>query len=82
MILCQVVQDPAPTLPPGKYTEDFSNFIPQCLNKNVNERATYTQLLDHSFLVTHGEVEDAKMGSFIKEILELSPDPGSGGPGQ
>merc|ERR1719384_1733133 len=72
--LKQVVQDPAPSLPPGKFTNDFSNFIPQCLNKNVNERANYTQLLDHEFLVSHGEVEDAKMGSFIQEILDLSPD--------
>jgi len=72
--LKQVVQDPAPSLPPGKFTDDFSNFIPQCLNKNVNERANYTQLLDHEFLVSHGEVEDAKMGSFIQEILDLAPD--------
>jgi len=71
--LKQVVQDPAPSLPPGKFTDDFSNFIPQCLNKNVNERASYTQLLDHEFLVTHGEVEDAKMGLFIQEILDLAP---------
>ena len=68
------MQDPAPSLPPGKFTDDFSNFIPQCLNKNVNERANYTQLLDHEFLVSHGEVEDAKMGSFIQEILDLAPD--------
>ena len=67
------MQDPAPSLPPGKFTDDFSNFIPQCLNKNVNERASYTQLLDHEFLVTHGEVEDAKMGLFIQEILDLAP---------
>ena len=40
----------------------------------MNERANYTQLLDHEFLVSHGEVEDAKMGSFIQEILDLAPD--------
>ena len=39
----------------------------------MNERASYTQLLDHEFLVTHGEVEDAKMGLFIQEILDLAP---------
>ena len=67
------MQDPAPTLPPGKFSEDFSEFIPMCVNKDVDNRATYTQLLDHKFLTTHGEVDDAKMGSFIKEILDLSP---------
>ena len=44
-----------------------------CVNKDVDNRATYTQLLDHKFLTTHGEVDDSKMGSFIKEILDLSP---------
>lgn len=69
----QVVQDPAPTLPAEKFSAEFNEFIPQCVNKNPNERASYTQLLDHRFLVTHAEVEDTTMGSFIKEILDLSP---------
>jgi len=71
--LKQVVDDPAPTLPPGKFSEDFSDFIPQCVNKRPDMRASYSMLLDHQFLVTHGEVEDIKMGAFIKEILDLSP---------
>jgi len=71
--LKQVVQDPAPTLPPGQFSDDFSDFIPMCLNKNVDQRATYPQLLDHKFLLTHGEVDDAMMGDFIKEILDLTP---------
>ena len=65
--------DPAPSLPPGQFSADFSDFISICLNKKVNERANYTQLLDHQFLITHEEVEDSKMGSFIKEILDLPP---------
>merc|ERR1719153_548427 len=69
--LRQVVMDPAPSLPPGQFSADFSDFISICLNKKVNERANYTQLLDHQFLITHEEVEDSKMGSFIKEILDL-----------
>ena len=69
----QVVQDPAPTLPQEKFSKEFNDFIPQCVNKNPNERASYTQLLDHEFLVTHAEVDDTTMGSFIKEILDLSP---------
>jgi len=71
--LRQVVMDPAPTLPPGQFSDDFSDFISICLNKKVNERANYTQLLDHQFLITHEEVEDSRMGSFIKEILDLPP---------
>ena len=72
-MILQVVEDPAPSLPAGKFTNELSNFIQKCLNKNVNERLSYAQLLDHKFLVTHGEVEDAKMGLFIQEILDLAP---------
>ena len=69
----QVVQDPAPTLPEERFSAEFNDFIPQCVNKNPNERASYTQLLDHQFLTTHAEVDDQTMGSFIKEILDLAP---------
>ena len=75
-MILQVVEDAAPSLPAGKFTNEFSNFIPKCLNKNVNERSSYAQLLDHEFLVTHGELEDAKMGLLIQEILDPRPGPG------
>ena len=74
--------DPAPTLPPGQFSDDFSDFISICLNKQVNERANYTQLLDHQFLISHEEVEDCKMGSFIKGVgtcKYADPDKGSRG---
>jgi len=76
--LKQVVQDPAPTLPEERFSAEFNDFIPQCVNKNPNERASYTQLLDHQFLTTHAEVDDQTMGSFIKEILDLAPAAASG----
>jgi len=69
--LKQVVQEAAPSLPPGKFSQDFSDCISICLNKTVGERATYTQLLDHQFLISHGEVEHGKMGAFIEEMLGL-----------
>ena len=62
--------DPAPTLPSGQFSDSFSDFISICLNKKVNERANYAQLLDHQFLMDNEEVEDGKMGSFIQEILD------------
>merc|ERR1712025_855265 len=36
--LKQVVQDPAPTLPEERFSAEFNDFIPQCVNKNPNER--------------------------------------------
>lgn len=63
--------DPAPTLTPGQFSDSFNDFISICLNKKVDERANYSQLLEHEFLDSNKEVE---VGAFIKEILDL-PDP-------
>ena len=69
--LLQVVVDPAPTLKPGQFSDSFNDFISICLNKKVEDRASYSQLLEHAFLDSNKEVE---VGAFIKEILDL-PDP-------
>lgn len=69
--LRQVVMDAAPTLTPGMFSDSFNEFISICLNKTVEDRASYSQLLDHPFLDSNKEVE---VGEFIKEILDL-PDP-------
>jgi len=69
--LRQVVVDPAPTLKPGQFSDSFNDFISICLNKKVEDRASYSQLLEHAFLDSNKEVE---VGAFIKEILDL-PDP-------
>jgi mitogen-activated protein kinase kinase 3 len=69
--LRQVVMDPAPTLTPGQFSDSFNDFNNICLNKKVEDRANYSQLLEHEFLDSNKEVE---VGAFIKEILDL-PDP-------
>jgi len=69
--LRQVVMDPAPALAPGQFSDTFIQFISTCLDKRVEDRASYPCLLDHQFLALHREVE---VGAFIKEILDL-PDP-------
>lgn len=68
--LRQVVMDPAPQLTSGKFSDSFNDFIKVCLNKKVEDRASYPQLLEHPFLDSNKEVE---VGGFIKEILDL-PD--------
>jgi len=69
--LTQVVRDPAPSLPPGDFSPEFSEFISLCVQKNPEDRENYRQLLQHDFILRHGEVEDQMMGSFIQEILQL-----------
>ena len=63
--------DPAPTLTAGQFSDSFNDFISICLNKKVEDRASYSQLLEHNFLDSNKDVE---VGTFIKEILDL-PDP-------
>ena len=42
--------DPAPTLTAGQFSDSFNDFISICLNKKVEDRASYSQLLEHKFL--------------------------------
>ncbi|RKP06184.1 kinase-like domain-containing protein [Thamnocephalis sphaerospora] len=44
-----IVQDPPPELP-DTYSEEARDFIQQCLQKNAQERPTYSKLLEHAFL--------------------------------
>jgi len=69
--LKQVVFDPAPSLPPGDFSPQFSSFISLCAQKLPEERENYVQLLENDFILSHAEVEDEMMGSFIQEILQL-----------
>ncbi|XP_052787176.1 dual specificity mitogen-activated protein kinase kinase 6-like isoform X2 [Mya arenaria] len=66
--LKQVVKDPPPTLPPGKFTPEFDDFIARCLKKSVAERANYNELLKHPFLVK-AESEEVDMAAYVSEIL-------------
>ena len=64
----QVVVDPAPTLTPGQFSDSFNDFTSICLNKKAEDRASFSQLLEHAFLDSNKEVE---VGAFFKEILHL-----------
>ena len=69
--LKQVVFDPAPSLPPGDFSPEFSEFIPLCVQKLPEARENYVQLLEQDFILLHACLEDEMMGSFIQEILQL-----------
>ena len=48
--------DPAPTLTAGQFSDSFNDFISICLNKKVEDRASYSQLLEHKFLDSNKDV--------------------------
>merc|ERR1712136_511110 len=68
--LKQVVEDPAPRLPSGKFTAEFEDFVAQCLNKDVDARSNYNQLLDHPLLLQYPDPDSIDMSSWASEILD------------
>lgn len=52
--LSAIVDGEPPKLP-DKFSEDAKDFVAQCLNKNPHQRPTYSQLLDHKWLVSANE---------------------------
>ncbi|KAG1703680.1 Dual specificity mitogen-activated protein kinase kinase 3 [Nymphon striatum] len=71
--LKQVVEEPPPRLTEDKYSDDFKDFIVKCLQKSVESRPNYSQLLEHPFITTHENME-TDVSSFVTEILNLDPE--------
>ena len=64
----QVVAGPAPSLSPGQFSDSFNDFVSKCLSKKVDERASYSQLLEHNFIEMNKEND---ISAFFQEILNL-----------
>lgn len=71
--LKQVVQDPPPKLPPGKFSAEFEDFITNCLCKDVQKRANYIELLDHPF-IKKAETSDFNLTNYVEGIFEKYGD--------
>ena len=63
-----MVAGPAPSLSPGKFSCAFNDFISKCLSKKVDERASYSQLLEHPFVEMNKEND---ISAFFQEVLDL-----------
>ena len=62
-----MVAGPAPSLTPGQFSDSFNDLISRCLSKKVEERASYSQLLEHPFVVMNREND---ISAFFQEILK------------
>lgn len=70
--LKQVVHEPSPTLPkdgPYTFSEEFRDFVTQCLKKDYQERPNYILLLEHEFIKGDGTTNTFDTESWIKPIL-------------
>ncbi|XP_022092562.1 dual specificity mitogen-activated protein kinase kinase 6-like [Acanthaster planci] len=71
--LKQVVKEPSPKLPEGKFSPELEDFVDQCLKKNCSERPTYTRLLRHSFITNHDGVNETDVATFVTGVLGATP---------
>jgi mitogen-activated protein kinase kinase 3 len=67
--LKQVVTEDSPSLPQGVFSIPFDKLISICLQKDVNRRPNYEQLLANDFIVEHTK-KDTNVAKFVEEILE------------
>jgi mitogen-activated protein kinase kinase 3 len=66
--LKRVCDDEPPRLPDdGRYTSEFQDFIAQCLQKDYQNRAYYSALLEHPFIKEH---EDKDISEFVSNLLD------------
>ena len=62
-----VVEGPAPTPTPGRFSPKFTQFVNICLQKSVDERAGYDDLLQHPFILEREDNVD--IGGLVHRTL-------------
>ncbi|CAI5536606.1 unnamed protein product [Closterium sp. Naga37s-1] len=66
-LMLQVMEDPAPTLPPG-YSAEFQSFVNDSLEKDPFQRPTAEVLLQHPFITKHAD-EDVDLAGYIQNVV-------------
>ena len=70
--LKQVVTENSPALPLGEFSPSFEQLTNVCLQKDVNRRPNYEQLLANEFIVEH-TAKETNVANYVEEILALKP---------
>lgn len=68
-----IVNEPPPTLPKGKFSDEFIDFVDRCLKKNPSERADLHSLMSHAF-VKRSENEDIDIGNWVCKVMNIKPN--------
>lgn len=71
-LLDQVVNGPPPTLPSGRYNENFEEFTRECL-KQYEHRPKYDKLLQHPFIVQYKE-KAVDVSGYVSHVLDSSSE--------
>lgn len=61
---------PAPALPRRIFSDEFIDFVAQCLKKNTTERASHTTLMQDAFFKRHEQLsESAEFSQWIQSVI-------------
>lgn len=66
-LMLQVMEDPAPTLPPG-FSREFQSFVDVCLEKDPTKRPSAVELMQHPFITKH-EQDNTSLLGFIQNVV-------------
>ncbi|XP_048734918.1 dual specificity mitogen-activated protein kinase kinase 1-like isoform X2 [Ostrea edulis] len=72
-LLEYIVNEPPPTLPKGKFSDLFIDFVEKCLKKKPSDRADLQSLMNHQF-VTKSEEEVMDIGNWVCKMMNIKPE--------
>jgi len=70
-VLCRVIENDPPSLPPNKFSPEFEDFVRRCLTKDCNLRPKFRGLLDHPFLQRY-EKKHVDVASWFAHVSRSS----------
>lgn len=68
-----IVNEPPPTLPKEKFSDEFIDFVDRCLKKNPSERADLHSLMSHAF-IKRSENENIDIGNWVCKVMSIKPE--------
>lgn len=71
-LLDYIVNEPPPKLPPGLFTDSFTDFVDRCLKKNPAERADLKTLMNHEW-IKKAEAENVDIAGWVCRTMDLQP---------
>ncbi|KAL7296267.1 hypothetical protein TKK_0010503 [Trichogramma kaykai] len=71
-LLDYIVNEPPPKLPPGIFSDSFTDFVNRCLKKNPTERADLKTLMNHEW-IKKAESENVDIAGWVCRTMEIQP---------
>uniref|UniRef100_A0A146LZS6 mitogen-activated protein kinase kinase n=1 Tax=Lygus hesperus TaxID=30085 RepID=A0A146LZS6_LYGHE len=71
-LLDYIVNEPPPKLPPGIFSEEFTDFVDRCLKKNPAERADLKTLMNHEW-IRKADNDKVDIAGWVCKTMGLTP---------